>query len=188
MILWQSTLSSHASWQALRVGSLPGELLMYFSPALVSHTPLSLIFCHVCSVVIIHSGGSIAHEEGPRQTKCTRTIFQRAEGQQCELGSCACTLTALQAVGALRPRASDGPWIIGAIRAKRFTRCNSSSCRCRRDDNIVCIKRHDVNRRFILRVGYTVYPFLSTHRIRSIHRTGATCICSPMACRSFGTS
>ena len=168
---------------------------MYFSPALVSHTPLSLTCCHVCSVVVIHSGGSIAHEEGPSQSTCTRTIYQRVEGQQCvrkyvyvELDSCAYTLTALRAVGALQPRASDGPWVIGAIRAKRLTRCNSSSCRCRRDDNIVCLERDDVNRRVILRVGYTVHPFLSTHRIRSRHRTRTMCICSPMWRRSYDTS
>ena len=105
-----------------------------------------------------------------------------------ELISCACTLTALQAVGALRPRASDGPWVIGAIRAKRFTRCNSSSCRFRRDDNIVCLERHDVNRRAILCVGYTAHPFLSTHRIRSIHRTRTMRICSPMGRCSYDTS
>ena len=161
---------------------------MYLSPALVSHTPLSLTCCHVCSVVIIHSGGSIAREEGPRQSKCTRTIYQRAEGKHCELDSCACTLTALQAVGALQPRASDGPWVIGAIRAKRLTRCNSSSCRCRRDDNIVCLERHEVNGRVIPRVAYTVHPFQSTHRIRSIHCTRTMCICSPMWRRSYDTS
>ena len=105
-----------------------------------------------------------------------------------ELGLCACTLTALQAVGALQPRASDGPWVIRAIRAKRLTRCNSSSCRCRRDDNIVCLERHDVNRRVILRVGYTVNPFQSTHRIRSIYHTRSMCIYPSMRRRSFCTT
>ena len=51
VILWHAGLSAHACWHFLRLGSFPGEALMYTSPALTSHAELTDACSHTSSVL-----------------------------------------------------------------------------------------------------------------------------------------